>query len=168
MTAVRRCPTCGYSGDEEFCPFDGTALTLLQATDPHIEASTESINPQLSGDDSPTLKDPNFGEWEVPKGIHHPKNLIGETIGERYVIQSILGQGGMGAVYAAHQTSVERSVAIKVLNREFSENDHIIRRFHQEALAASKLSNPHSISIFDFGQTGHLLYIVMEHLRVGH
>ena len=131
MAAVRRCPTCGYSGDEEFCPFDGTALAVLKARVPHVEDSDEDTNARPSGDESPTLRDPNFGEWEVPKGIHHAKNLIGETIGERYVIQSILGQGGMGTVYAAHQTSVERSVSrfsIENFQRMITSFDAFIRK----------------------------------------
>ena len=174
-----RCPTCGYTGLEEICPFDGTALrpkrgeelaatdrteALSQAVEIHPE-DTASATPVQGSEAPPNLKGEDFGQWAVPEVTEKRTTLIGQEIGGRYTITSLLGQGGMGTVYAAHQASVDRSVAIKVLNREFAENPSIVRRFHQEAMAASRLIHPNTISVYDFGETDGLLYIAMEHLR---
>jgi serine/threonine protein kinase len=77
-----------------------------------------------------------------------------------------LGKGGMGAVYKARQPAVQRMIALKVLLQEFAENETVIRRFHQEALAASRLEHPNTIRVYDFGQTDDgILFIAMEYLR---
>jgi serine/threonine protein kinase len=92
--------------------------------------------------------------------------LIGVTINQRFVITSKIGAGGMGAVYRAKQLGMNRDVAIKVLLRELTENETVLRRFHLEALAVSKLKHPNTIQIFDFGETEDgLLYIAMELLE---
>ena len=92
--------------------------------------------------------------------------LVGMTINNRFVITSKIGAGGMGAVYRASQLGMNRDVAIKVLLRELTENETVLRRFHLEALAVSKLKHPNTIQIFDFGETDDgLLYIAMELLE---
>ncbi|MCA9524380.1 MAG: protein kinase [Myxococcales bacterium] len=89
--------------------------------------------------------------------------LIGQTIDGRFVIDALIGSGGMGRVYLAHQASVERPVALKVLRADISENPLDLTRFFREAKAASKLNHPNSITVHDFGQGGNgLLYLVME------
>ncbi len=91
--------------------------------------------------------------------------LIGRTINGRFQILAKIGAGGMGAVYRAKQVGMGRDVAIKVLLRELTENETVVRRFHIEALAVSKLKHPNTIQIFDFGETDDgLLYIAMEFL----
>ncbi len=95
--------------------------------------------------------------------------LIGRSIGGRYVITERIGAGGMGVVYKAKQGAVDRNVAIKVLLTRPAEKDDeyetLVRRFHLEARAASKLSHPNTITIYDFGQDEDgLLYIAMEFL----
>jgi serine/threonine protein kinase len=173
-----RCPTCGYVGRGEVCPFDGTALvkssfmlpdTNQASRDADVDGQNlTSLAPTLAPV-TPTLhtglRKEDFGHWAEPEVIQKSKSLIGRSLGGRYTITSVLGRGGMGTVYAAHQASVDRSVAIKVLNREFAENPMIVRRFHQEAMAASRLTHPNTISVYDFGQSEGLLYIAMEHLR---
>jgi len=92
--------------------------------------------------------------------------LIGMTINERFVVVAKIGAGGMGAVYRARQLGMNRDIAIKVLLRELTENETVLRRFHLEALAVSKLKHPNTIQIFDFGETEDgLLYIAMELLE---
>ncbi len=92
--------------------------------------------------------------------------LIGVTINNRFLITSKIGAGGMGAVYRAKQLGMNRDIAIKVLLRELTENEVVLRRFHLEALAVSKLKHPNTIQIFDFGETEDgLLYIAMELLE---
>ena len=91
--------------------------------------------------------------------------LMGTVIGGRYRITGKLGQGGMGVVYKGRQEAVDRDVAIKVLLQELVEDESLVQRFHLEARAASRLSHPNTITIYDFGQHEDLLYIAMEYLH---
>ena len=79
-----------------------------------------------------------------------------------YDVLSFIARGGMGAVYKAHQKSLERNVAVKILPREFGEDYDFRRRFEDEAKAMAKLNHPNLISVYDFGEVDHMLYIVME------
>jgi serine/threonine protein kinase len=80
-----------------------------------------------------------------------------------YVIESTLGSGGMGVVYRAHDTRLERTVAIKFLSPVSSEVD--IRRLHDEARAASALNHPHICTVHEFGTVEGQPFIVMEHVE---
>ena len=92
-------------------------------------------------------------------------SLVGHVLDGKYTLISKLGEGGMGSVYLAEQSSMGREVAIKVLRREFSQNRLAIKRFLREARAASKLAHPNTITVYDFGQSSDgLLYLVMERL----
>jgi formylglycine-generating enzyme required for sulfatase activity/tRNA A-37 threonylcarbamoyl transferase component Bud32 len=83
----------------------------------------------------------------------------------KFEIEGFLGQGGMGSVYKARQRSVDRKVALKILNRDLLSDPTLVKRFMNEARAASKLTSPHTITIYDFGQDrDELLYIAMEYL----
>jgi serine/threonine protein kinase len=85
----------------------------------------------------------------------------GAKIGS-YEIQSPLGAGGMGEVYRATQSSLGRQVAIKVLASATAADPERLRRFEQEARAASALNHPNIISIYDVGREGTTAYIAME------
>ncbi|MFL5930087.1 MAG: serine/threonine-protein kinase [Gaiellaceae bacterium] len=79
-----------------------------------------------------------------------------------------LARGGMGDVYRATDTSLGRTVAIKVLSERYAHDDGIRQRFKNEGLAAARLSNaPHTVTIFDVGETDERPYIVMEYLEGG-
>ena len=80
-----------------------------------------------------------------------------------YEIVAPIGAGGMGEVYRARDTRLERDVAIKVLPAEFSENDRI--RFEREARAISALSHPHICTLHDVGRENNVDYLVMEYLE---
>jgi serine/threonine protein kinase len=79
-----------------------------------------------------------------------------------YEIQAPLGAGGMGEVYRATQSSLGRQVAVKVLSPAFASDPERLRRFEQEARAASALNHPNIISIYDVGREGATAYIAME------
>jgi serine/threonine-protein kinase len=92
--------------------------------------------------------------------------LIGRVIGDAYVVQDLLGVGGMGRVYRAEQRALGRVVAIKVVHKHLLGDRDSVSRFYTEARAASSLNHPNSVSIFDFGRTDDgMLYLVMEYLR---
>ncbi len=97
--------------------------------------------------------------------INEEPSLIGRVLEGKYKLTEVVGQGGMGTVYLGYQSSMERHVAVKVLKRKFAQEKVAIKRFLREARAASKLSHPNTITVYDFGQTDDgFLYMVMERL----
>jgi serine/threonine-protein kinase len=92
--------------------------------------------------------------------------LLGQVIDGRYRVESVLGQGGMGVVFRAVQTSVQRPVAMKTLHPQLAMAATFFERFRREAEIASRLHHPNIITIFDFGRTTDgLCYYVMEMLE---
>jgi formylglycine-generating enzyme required for sulfatase activity/serine/threonine protein kinase len=91
--------------------------------------------------------------------------LIGQQLGQ-YKIISILGEGGMATVYRAQQTTVSRDVAVKVIETKLARDSEFVTRFRREAETIATLDHPHILKLFDFGQRGDLLYLVME-LKLG-
>jgi len=79
-----------------------------------------------------------------------------------YEVLSLIGCGGMGAVYLALQTALDRPVAVKLLPLEVSADEEFAQRFVQEARAMARLSHPHITPVYDFGKTaeGHLYYVM--------
>jgi serine/threonine protein kinase len=82
-----------------------------------------------------------------------------------YEIQSPLGAGGMGEVYRARDTRLERTVAIKILPSHLSDNVQARQRFEREARAVSSLSHPNICTLYDVGQQDGASYLVMEYLE---
>src|SRR6059036_2926381 len=82
-----------------------------------------------------------------------------------YEIQAPLGAGGMGEVYRARDTRLERTVAIKVLPQHLSESSEVRQRFEREAKTISQLSHPHICALHDVGREGETEYLVMEYLE---
>ncbi|MBP9208524.1 MAG: serine/threonine protein kinase [Kofleriaceae bacterium] len=94
--------------------------------------------------------------------------LLGRVLDGRYQIIDRLGKGGMGVVYRAIQLSVDREVAVKVVDARLAHDLGAAKRFLREARLASRLSQPSVVGVYDFGQTEDgVLYLVMELLR-GH
>jgi eukaryotic-like serine/threonine-protein kinase len=92
--------------------------------------------------------------------------LLGRVIAGKFAVNERLGAGAMGIVYRATQTLLERTVAIKVLHREFAADAQFADRFWREAKAASRLDHPNSIRVLDFGQESDgLLYLAMEYVE---
>jgi serine/threonine-protein kinase len=90
--------------------------------------------------------------------------MTGQHIGPYRVLREI-GQGGMGAVFEAVHTQIERKVAIKVLRAEFAQNQQLVARFFNEARAVNIVNHPSVVQISEFGQLPNgLAYIVMEYL----
>jgi serine/threonine protein kinase len=92
--------------------------------------------------------------------------LLGTVLDGRYKIESVLGQGGMGMVFRATQTSVQRPVAVKTLNPALAAAPTFFERFRREAEVASRLRHPNVITIYDFGRApDNTCYYVMELLE---
>jgi serine/threonine protein kinase/Tfp pilus assembly protein PilF len=82
-----------------------------------------------------------------------------------YEIISLLGTGGMGEVYLAEDTRLRRKVALKMLKPELTSEERDLRRFEQEALAASALNHPNILTIYEFRQVDNLRFIVSEYIE---
>ncbi|UCC76468.1 MAG: serine/threonine protein kinase, partial [Anaerolineales bacterium] len=87
--------------------------------------------------------------------------MIGTMLQNRYRLDAVLGQGGMGVVYRAHDTLLDRSVAVKVVSKASLGSEGRARLMH-EAKAAAQLNHPNVVSVFDAGESQGLPFIVME------
>jgi len=89
------------------------------------------------------------------------EKMVGSAIaGNRFVITNLLGFGGMGAVYEATQTAMNRSVALKLIP---THDETTVRRFEREALTISQLRHPNTVTVFDYGQAENgFLFLAME------
>jgi len=88
-------------------------------------------------------------------------DLVGHTLGQYRIVEQI-GLGGMATVYKAYQPALERYVAIKILPAYYAHEPGFAERFTREARAVAKLTHPHVLPIYDFGQEDGLSYIVMQ------
>ena len=93
-----------------------------------------------------------------------PKSEEVAALFPNYDVYGLIACGGMGAVYHARQRSLDRDVAIKILPREFSQNEEFSISFEAEAKAMAKLNHPNLIGVYDFGDVSGLLFIVMEYV----
>ena len=89
----------------------------------------------------------------------------GQKINDRYEIEKLIGEGGMANVYLAHDTILDRKVAVKVLRGDLAGDEKFVRRFQREALSASSLSHPNIVEIYDVGEDDGNFYIVMEFIE---
>ncbi len=137
---VKKCTHCSreFPINAVFCPYDGSSLSGLFAT----ELATVAPEPD------------------------EPDPFIGRVIERRYEIVEAIGYGGMGAVYRAVHTELNRSFAIKVIRSELGQDPVAIRRFRREALALGAISHPNAVTITDFGITSDgLAFLIMEYLE---
>src|SRR5215207_2127745 len=87
---------------------------------------------------------------------------IGKKLGNRYVIQEMLGQGGMSAVYKASDPNLKRVVAVKMIHSHLSTDPDFVQRFEEEASAVAQLRHPRIIQVYDFNQDEGEYYMVLE------
>lgn len=98
------------------------------------------------------------GTYRVPAA----DSLIGKF--PNLEIEYLIGQGGMGAVYKARQTNLDRVVALKILSPQLGDDPTFAERFTREARTLAKLSHPNIVTVFDFGVTDSMHYLVMEYI----
>jgi Serine/threonine protein kinase len=90
--------------------------------------------------------------------------MIGTLLLNRYKVLEKIGEGGMGVVYKAKCTLLNRYVAIKILKTEFMDNNDFITRFKREANSIGSLSHPNIVNVYDFGSENNINFIVMEYI----
>jgi len=93
---------------------------------------------------------------------------VGQVLDDKYHLEKLLGQGGMGAVFLATHLGTERYVALKLIAPQFMRNEEFVERFKREARAAGRLRHPNVVDVTDFGfasvRNGQVAYLVMEYL----
>ncbi len=90
--------------------------------------------------------------------------MIGTTLNGRFRLEEKIGTGGMSTVYRAFDEVLERSVAIKIMHREISDDPNQLERFRREARAVARLSDPHVVTVIDAGEDEGYPYIVFEYV----
>jgi tetratricopeptide (TPR) repeat protein/predicted Ser/Thr protein kinase len=144
------CPACSYENPE-------TSVQCAKCTTP-LPLTDQTLATSGQG-------------WSVPaaEGVISATALVqlspGTSIGSRYEIVRLLGQGGMGAVYQAHDKELERQVAIKVIRADMAANPEILQRFKQELILARQITHKNVIRIFDLGQADGIKFITMEYIE---
>jgi hypothetical protein len=139
---VIQCPTCKQVLEPgvRFCPHDGTPLTETAA---------------FAGVPTPTGERPASREIALPV-----------VIGGRYRLEEVRGGGGMAKVYRGVDVTLEREVAVKLINPDLRQDAEFDARFQREARIASQLADPHIVVVHDFGiDPTHGPYLVMEYLH---
>jgi len=121
---------------------------------------TLPVAPIKSENKQPTKKLDTHPQ-EVPEKHKPYLKLIGKSL-DGYYIERLLGAGGMGAVYLAHQTSLDRKVAVKILPEKFAGNKKLLARFTREALSAGQLNHHNVMSVIDVGFDKGYHYISLE------
>ena len=89
---------------------------------------------------------------------------MAQLIADRYELEDVLGSGGMASVYCAHDTLLERKVALKILHEQHTEADEYVERFQREARAAAQLSHPGIVTVIDRGEADGRQFIVFEYV----
>jgi len=91
--------------------------------------------------------------------------IKGQKINDRYEIIRSIGEGGMANVYLAHDTILDRRVAVKILRGDLASDEKFVRRFQREAISASSLSHPNIVEMYDVGEDDGNYFIVMEYVE---
>ena len=133
-----------------------------RAATPNLAATYVS-----DGDSEPSVDESGFMLSSSSIEVVPELELAEGSYVGKFVVQSRLGKGGMGAVFRAHDPDLDRDVAIKVLSAEFASDESARRRFAAEGRAAGKLSHPNIVAVFDVGDTDGRPYLVMEYVTGG-
>ena len=149
-----QCTNCGFENQASAAscvkcatPFPGSDLTLAGSTETTPSSSFTQAAPAAPSSSTPAVIE------------------VGSVVGNRFEILQLLGEGGMGAVYKAHDRELEKDVALKLIRAELARNPEILQRFKQEIILARQVTHRNVIRIFDIGQADGHKYITMEYLE---
>jgi tetratricopeptide (TPR) repeat protein/predicted Ser/Thr protein kinase len=158
------CPQCRTPNPDEskVCAQCGAPLDLENATLPLISSKEAGAVPARETQ-ATAWSSPATGSFESAPAAGALKP--GSVLGERYEIVKLLGEGGMGAVYRAHDRELDRVVALKVIRPELARNEQVLRRFKQELILARQITHRNIIRIFDLGTAEGMRFITMEFIE---
>jgi eukaryotic-like serine/threonine-protein kinase len=90
--------------------------------------------------------------------------MVGEVLSQRYELEELVGTGGMSSVYRAHDSLLDRKVALKVLHQQYTDDEDYVERFRREARAVAALSHPNVVTVIDRGEHEGRQFIVFEYV----
>jgi serine/threonine protein kinase len=122
-----------------------------------------SDNPDPTSGDRPA-SDLDQKTTKRQSAVGSGDSRIGKVFGGRYRIEDRIGAGGMGVVYRARQTGLDRPVVVKVLTQERLQDQTSLQRFEREAKSLSRLDHLNIVTVYDFGREGDLTYLAMEYV----
>lgn len=175
------CSVCGrfYPGYASFCAFDRSSLQVMKTQREMNQTSsgegsisfdgTQSVETQIVPVLPPATSAAQLAADDRLLGADAEapySELIGKTIDKKYLVQSVLGEGGMAVVYRAHHVQMERTVVIKVMQGWLLSNRNSVERFERECKLTAKLNHPNIVSVYDVGLiNGKEPYLVMEYIK---
>ncbi len=181
------CPQCGetVTAGGQSCAACGSAVnwaagnlagddtpTLPPRRLPAEADATSALPPPASAtatdpDSAPTLPPPTGSAWpqSAASGQHYGIPEPGQDFGPRYRIERLLGEGGMGRVYLAYDRDLDRRVALKIILPALAADAEMMRRFKQELLLASRISQKNVLRIHDLGEAGGVKFISMAYIE---
>jgi serine/threonine-protein kinase len=171
-----RCVHCGLPHDmmQTVCPATGRPIERRR-----FQSAAMPAVPRVDPSGPPPPSKPGAGHSNLPVPVlpqptkplttvnprQASRDLIGKTIGGKYLVRSVLGEGGMGSVYEAENLALGRSVAVKVLHPAQARKKIAVKRFHQEARSAGAIGHPNICEVYDLGTLDDgSPYLVMERL----
>ncbi len=165
-----KCPACGRDNrpDAAWCggcsrPLPAPATGTGRAESPARSAGASAAG--APGGDSPTITSGLGSAGDV--GASAPGQVLapGMSLGTRYQIEAVLGEGGMGMVYRALDRELNRTVALKLIRPEMASRPEILERFKREILLASRVTHKNVVRIHDLGEAGDLRFISMSYIE---
>jgi hypothetical protein len=185
--------TLGTLGDDAHAPVEGHVATCVVCQERAAVAPTDALTELLRAVHRPTGRQADSATEAAQAQTPTPLSAVGQTVSiesagapsapthqdssedpdlvppelarhERYRVVRLLGAGGMGAVYEAEHRAMQRTVALKVINRAATSRPGAVERFRREVRAAARLSHPNVVSTYDAEDAGGTLFLVMEHV----
>ncbi len=159
------CPHCRTPNPEgtDICVQCRTPIDLGDATLP-VEAF--NLNADAGAANRQSTQETQGSVWSKPAAESAGKSLQpGDVVASRYEILKLRGEGGMGVVYRARDTELDRVVALKVIRPELARNAQILERFKQELILARQVTHRNVIRIFDLGHFEGMRFITMEYIE---
>jgi predicted Ser/Thr protein kinase len=106
----------------------------------------------------------SFKQWasQSSRGVASVVLPAGLEIGQRYRVKSLLGMGGMGAVYLVHDKGLDRDVALKLIRSDIAEDTEVLERFKREIQLSSRVTHPNVLRVFDLGESDGIKFLTMQ------
>jgi serine/threonine protein kinase/Flp pilus assembly protein TadD len=159
------CPACKTPVPESAnqCPACGTATPVDQDETQMVDNITEDHDDRTVDIETPGWSKAVTGS----DALAYRKVTLapGSVLGGRYEILKTLGEGGMGAVFKAHDTEVDRFVALKVIRPELGSSTEVLQRFRQELVLARQITHRNVVRIYDLGVADRVRFISMEYIE---
>lgn len=133
------------------------AEATLAVLTPGVEGSSETL-PPASGDEP--VESASAETHVLPSAT--TVLAEGVKIGARYTVKRILGQGGMGVVYLAHDSELDRDVALKVIRKEIADHPEILERFKREIQLSSVVTHKNVLRVYDLGESDGIKFLTMQ------